>query len=90
MNEKKYRIIVKCLGIFMCLFGIFTAIYCLLDAQDEGGVAAFVPYFIEIAINTAVIVIGLVYFLKGFRKQDAFWYKLSCMHFPGLFWLGLF
>lgn len=89
MNEKKYRIIVKCLGIFMCLFGIFTAIYCLLDAQDEGGVAAFVPYFIEIAINTAVIVIGLVYFLKGFRKQDAFWYKLFMYAFSGSILAGI-
>lgn len=89
MNEKKYRIIVKYLGIFMCLFGIFTGLYCLADAHDEGGVAAVPIYFIEIAVNAIVIVMGLIYFIKGFRKKDAFWYKLFMYAFSGSILAGI-
>ena len=88
INNTKLKTTVQYVGILMCLFGIFTGLYCLADAHDEGGVAAVPIYFIEIAVNAIVIVMGLIYFIKGFRKKDAVWYKLFMYAFAGCILVG--
>lgn len=72
---------VQIIGILICILSIAVSAFIIVDGLKE--TADETPYAVLILANISVLGIGLAYFLGGFSKKDAEWFRFFMIAFAG-------